>query len=166
MESIYELIGRCIERDNRRYFEQLKDELGYREAIASDWEMMPRLKELFCECRGIAPQRLESRKYDRGAAFARQACIALLYLCYYPNALNHRIGTRPARSFKARIGELLNISLKKIGTKTTDALFAYGHCRMFRQTVDEMYEQVARRIGADAPGDGTLRERAGGVGPV
>lgn len=145
-ESIYELIGHCVEQDNKRYFEELKEKIGHREALAADLGQMPRIRELFCGLRGIARETLEARNYDRQAARARQLCIALLYRCYCPNALNPRIGGRPPRHFKTRLSQLLNISTKKIGSRSADALFAYGHDRPFRESVEALYEAVARTL--------------------
>lgn len=143
-ESIYELIGHCVEQDNKRYFEELKTKIGLREALTADFGQMPRIRELFCRLRGIDGDTLAARNYDRQAARARQLCIALLYRCYCPNALNPRIGSRPPRHFKTRLSRLLNISSKKIGARSAEALFAYGHDRRFRESVEALYEAVAR----------------------
>lgn len=143
MASIYEIVGRQIQKDNIRYFNELVDKSGYSEPILSDIQMLNAVKSAFCEIRGIAPARLITKNHDREASRNRQLCIAVCYKLYSPNSMNREIMQGLSKSLNVALSRLLNINPKKIGGKIKNSLFYYSHVPDFRKVVDDICSNIS-----------------------
>lgn len=148
-KSIYDLIGRQIEKRNRRYFEELKDSIGYRKPVLSDLSALPRVVGTFCDCKGIDPARLREKSYDRNASHARELCLAVLLLIYCPNSMNPKIQSVVERAFKTHVSTMLNTSYKKMGAKMKKVPFLYLHDRSFRTEVDDLCQKITSKLYAN-----------------
>lgn len=146
MESIHEIVGRLVEKRNRRYFDELTQVIGYKEPELKDLSFLPKITGLFCDYKNLPPAKLKERSYNREASYCRLLCIAVLFKFYYPNALNPSIQSKPENTFKVSISVLLDVNRKKIGVKIKNALFLYQHNRIFRTEVDELYGKITQRI--------------------
>lgn len=146
MASIYEVVGRRVQKDNIRYFNELVDKSGYSEPLLSDLQMLNIVKSVFCELRGIDGDRLISKKHDRDASRNRQLCIAVCYKLYSPNSMNREIMQGLSKSLNVALCRLLNINPKKIGGKIKNSLFYYSHVPDFRKVVDEICRNISDHV--------------------
>lgn len=148
MESIHEIIGRCVERNNKRYFDELKEIIGYAEPVLSDLSLLPKLRSLYCELADFPEYRLLSRERDRTATEHRRVFIAILHRIYFPNALNPNLNLSIPRGFNLELSKILRIHQKNIYGFSRNTCFFYGKYEDFTRRVDDLYAKITSTIQA------------------
>ena len=146
MSNLYEIIGKYIEKDNSRYFNELIGKIGYSEPVLYELQKLPEIKQLFCELQDISPERLTTKKHDRKAAWERELCIAVCYRLFSPNTFNPEIRQTSSKELNAALSASLNISPTKISEKFQNALFSYCNCRTFREITDSLCHKISTAL--------------------
>ena len=142
MATVYEIIGRRIEIENPRYFNQLKADIGYVEPITNNLNDLPIIRDAFCRVRDISTDFLTSKTYDRKATFERQLCMTVCYRLFYPNIFILELKQSQSRQLNSAISSLLAVNRKKIGEKIEKSLFSYCYCRVFKEMVDDICDKI------------------------
>lgn len=146
MSNIYEIIGRQVEKRNKRYFEELKDEVGYRQPLLRDLNKLREVREIFCEVQNIPLEDVLSKGYSRYVSWNKLKFIAVCYKLYAPETLIEGATSGNIPKLNAALAPVTGVNPKKIGEKSRKSLFSYWHYRFFREVVDEICSRVINKL--------------------